>query len=268
MKPRASRGAARSARSSFSAISSIAGPTASARSISRAAPRERVGADEGIALMGNHEAMMRLALELSDAAGGRDRGARNLARQRRRPHAGRVRRSRTSRPRISRRCWRRRARRCRSACAPGFGSLRPNWRSGDMLFVHAGVNPRFDLEAFLAAPWNTPLASLDEDRHWAWVRWPFLEHRPGPEGFGGYLRRPRPHAERRQARRLARGSDRPLPAQSRRRLRADRDREDGDHPRPQGGGGRRTRTDQPRVHGVVTISGLDLRDVGGPWASS
>ena len=68
-----------------------------------------------------------------------------------------------------------------------LGSLRPNWRSGDILFVHAGVNPRFDLETFLAAPWNTPLSRLDEDRHWAWVRWPFLEHRPGPRGFGGFF---------------------------------------------------------------------------------
>jgi serine/threonine protein phosphatase 1 len=66
-------------------------------------------------------------------------------------------------------------------------SLRSSWRSGDLLFVHAGVNPRFALEAFLAAPWNTPLANLDEDSHWAWVRWPFLTHRPGPKGFGGYF---------------------------------------------------------------------------------
>ena len=66
-------------------------------------------------------------------------------------------------------------------------SLRPSWRSGGLLFVHAEINPRFDLEAFLAAPWNVPLVSLDEDRHWAWVRWPFLEHRPGQGGFGGYF---------------------------------------------------------------------------------
>ncbi len=36
---------------------------------------ERIGADEGIALMGNHEAMMRLALEISDAVGRRRRRA-------------------------------------------------------------------------------------------------------------------------------------------------------------------------------------------------
>ena len=66
-------------------------------------------------------------------------------------------------------------------------SLRPNWRSGEVLFVHAGVNPRVDLESFLARPWNTPLAEVDQDGHWAWVRWPFLEASPGPGGFGGYF---------------------------------------------------------------------------------
>ncbi len=66
-------------------------------------------------------------------------------------------------------------------------SLRPNWRSGETLFVHAGVNPSLDLESFLAAPWNMPLAELDEDMHWAWVRWPFLEAAPGPRGFDGYF---------------------------------------------------------------------------------
>jgi serine/threonine protein phosphatase 1 len=68
-----------------------------------------------------------------------------------------------------------------------LSSLRASWRSGQVLFVHAGVNPALDLESFLAAPWNVPLASLDEDRHWAWVRWPFLEHRPAADGFSGYF---------------------------------------------------------------------------------
>ena len=49
--------------------------------------------------------------------------------------------------------------------------------------MHAGVNPYLDLRSFLAAPWNTPLADLDEDRHWAWVRWPFLDFEPGPSGY-------------------------------------------------------------------------------------
>jgi serine/threonine protein phosphatase 1 len=65
-------------------------------------------------------------------------------------------------------------------------SLRASWRSGEVLFVHAGVNPQVELEAFLAVPWNIPLDQLDEDRHWAWVRWPFLQHRPR-KGFGGFF---------------------------------------------------------------------------------
>ena len=143
-----------------------------------------IGADENIALMGNHEAMMRLALDLATpwdvaiealeawiANGGEKTLAEfvvadkppedldELLEAARASLPGRV------------RGW--------------LESLRVSWRSGDLLFVHAGVNPRFDLEAFLAVPWNIPLESLDEERHWAWVRWPFLNHRPGPEGFNG-----------------------------------------------------------------------------------
>jgi serine/threonine protein phosphatase 1 len=144
----------------------------------------RIGADEGIALMGNHEAMMRLALDSStpwrDAvealetwiANGGDRTLAEFVEvdEPLRDLDELLEAARGSLPERVR-LW--------------LESLRPSWRSGDLLFVHAGVNPRLDLDAFLATPWNTPLASLDEDRHWAWVRWPFLSHRPGPEGFGG-----------------------------------------------------------------------------------
>jgi serine/threonine protein phosphatase 1 len=68
-----------------------------------------------------------------------------------------------------------------------LGALKSHGRSGGLLFVHAGVRPGRPLEAFLAAPWNTPLDRLDEDAHWAWMRRPFLEHRPGPQGFSGYF---------------------------------------------------------------------------------
>jgi serine/threonine protein phosphatase 1 len=144
----------------------------------------RVGAGEGIALMGNHEAMMRLALDSStpweDAiealeawmANGGDRTLAEFVEADEPPQDldQLLAAARLSLPgRV--RDW--------------LESLRASWRSGELLFVHAGVNPRFDLEAFLAARWNTPLASLDEERHWAWVRWPFLKHRPGPEGFSG-----------------------------------------------------------------------------------
>jgi serine/threonine protein phosphatase 1 len=146
--------------------------------------KARVGADEAIALMGNHEAMMRLALdpetpweEAIDAldtwvANG---GGRTLAEFVKRDAPpdyldDMLVEARASLPPHVR-AW--------------LGSLRESWRSGDLLFVHAGVNPEVELGAFLAAPWNTPLARLDEDRHWAWVRWPFLGHRPEKGGFSG-----------------------------------------------------------------------------------
>lgn len=148
-----------------------------------AAAKARVGADEAIGLMGNHEAMMRLALdpetpweEAIDAldawiANGGDRTLAEFVKADPPPAdlddllaAARA----SLPPRV--RDW--------------LESLRASWRSGDVLFVHAGVNPEVELEAFLAIPWNTPLAKLDEDRHWAWVRWPFLEHRPR-KGFTG-----------------------------------------------------------------------------------
>jgi calcineurin-like phosphoesterase family protein len=144
----------------------------------------RIGAEEGIALMGNHEAMMRLALDSStrweDAiealeawmANGGERTLAEFVEADEPPQDldQLLAAARLSLPERVR-AW--------------LESLRACWRSGELLFVHAGVNPRFGLEAFLAAPWNTPLASLDEERHWAWVRWPFLKHRPGPKGFSG-----------------------------------------------------------------------------------
>ena len=49
--------------------------------------------------------------------------------------------------------------------ADWLASLRSHWRSGGLLFVHAGVNPGVELEFFLAEPWNAPLAILGGDRH-------------------------------------------------------------------------------------------------------
>jgi serine/threonine protein phosphatase 1 len=142
----------------------------------------RLGADEAIGLMGNHEAMMRLALdpetpweEAIDAldtwvANGGDRTLAEFVKAGPPPEDldDLLKTARASLP---------------SRARDWLESLLASWRSGDMLFVHAGVNPEVELEAFLNVPWNTPLARLDEDRHWAWVRWPFLEHRPRKRGF-------------------------------------------------------------------------------------
>jgi serine/threonine protein phosphatase 1 len=148
--------------------------------------KARVGADEAIALMGNHEAMMRLALDpetpWDDAieafdtwlANGGDRAVAEFVKPKQPPEYldDMLTEARASLPpRI--RAW--------------LKSSRASWRSGQVLFVHAGVNPEVELETFLAAPWNTPLAKLDEERHWAWVRRPFLDHRPGKGGFSGFF---------------------------------------------------------------------------------
>jgi serine/threonine protein phosphatase 1 len=148
--------------------------------------RARIGADEAIALMGNHETMMRLALDpdtpRDDAidafdtwiGNGGDRTMAEFLKTEEAPHDvdDMLAYARGSLPpRVL--AW--------------LSSLRPSWRSGQVLFVHAGVNPQVELETFLAAPWNTPLDRLDEDRHWAWVRWPFLEHRPAMDGFSGFF---------------------------------------------------------------------------------
>jgi serine/threonine protein phosphatase 1 len=145
---------------------------------------ERIGAEQSILLMGNHESMMRLALDPQspwdvalDALGNwlRNGGGavvRQFADFEDAPDGPEELLTviRVALPERIRR-W--------------LVALRSHWRSQDVLFVHAGVNPNIPLDAFLAAPWNTPLSELDEESHWAWVRWPFLEARPGRQGFGG-----------------------------------------------------------------------------------
>ena len=145
---------------------------------------ERIHADDAIALMGNHEAMMRLALDprtpWEDAIdalaawlhNGGAASVRQFAELAAPPEGPEelLTLIRVAAPERVRR-W--------------LESLRPHWRSQDVLFVHAGVNPNVELDRFLETPWNEPLAGLDEDRHWAWVRWPFLEASPGPAGFSG-----------------------------------------------------------------------------------
>ena len=146
----------------------------------------RAAADETIALMGNHEAMMRLAVDPATPrgeaiaaletwllnGGGLTIAEFALARERPADMAELLGRVRDSLP-AQVRAW--------------LGGLQPYWRSRGLLFVHAGVNPNVELETFLAAPWNTPLDALEGSRHWAWVRWPFIDAEPGSEGFGGYF---------------------------------------------------------------------------------
>ena len=145
----------------------------------------RVGADEQIALMGNHETMMRLALDPStprhdalDAletwiANGGDRVLAEFVPLEASPATlGELLDvAKAALP---------------SGVAAWLAGLRAHWRSGEILFVHAGVHPDVDLEDFLSLPWNMPLRHLDEERHWAWVRRPFLEAAPDSEGWSGF----------------------------------------------------------------------------------
>ena len=146
----------------------------------------RAGGDEVVALMGNHEAMMRLALDpetpIADAidaletwiVNGGDHTLGEYVRFAATPAdlEDLLRDARDGLPPL---------------IAEWLAGLRSHWRSGGLLFVHAGVNPEVDLEAFLAEPWNAPLATLGGDNHWAWVRRPFLSATPGPQGYGGYF---------------------------------------------------------------------------------
>ena len=174
----------------------------------------RIGADGAIALMGNHEAMMRLALDPGTAwnvaaealetwiPNGGDRTLAEFVELDEPPDdveeflaAARA----SLPPRVK--AW--------------LASLRSSWRSGDVLFVHAGVNPRVDLEAFLAIPWNTPLSRPRRGPPLGLGALALPRASSGARGLQRPLRRPRPQPARRRAR-LARGSDRTLPPQPRR----------------------------------------------------
>jgi serine/threonine protein phosphatase 1 len=149
-----------------------------------AAAGERIHAAETIGLMGNHEILMRMALDpatpqdvAEDAMAvwldnGGDRVADALlgAKSARCDLKGLIRALRGAAP-ASLRDW--------------LKGLRSHYRSGDVLFVHAGINPSVPLAAALATPWNQALDRLDEKTHWAWVRGPFLDHDPGPQGHFG-----------------------------------------------------------------------------------
>lgn len=51
-------------------------------------------------------------------------------------------------------------------------TLKSHHPAGDYLCVHAGIDPDRALADHLARPWD----EMDE-RHWAWIRYPFLKHR-------------------------------------------------------------------------------------------
>jgi serine/threonine protein phosphatase 1 len=60
-------------------------------------------------------------------------------------------------------------------------ALRSHVLLGNLIFVHAGLDPAQDAAAFLALPWDTLTA---RPKHWAWITGGFLDWHGG---FGGRL---------------------------------------------------------------------------------
>lgn len=57
-----------------------------------------------------------------------------------------------------------------------LGRLSSHVRAGNLVFVHAGIDPVLGVEASLQAPWDRIGGN-----HWAWIKAPFLSH---VGGFG------------------------------------------------------------------------------------
>jgi serine/threonine protein phosphatase 1 len=140
---------------------------------------ERVGADETVGLIGNHEQMLKIALAHADTPEG------ILAAETWIANGGglvikEMLDAQTSGDFDVRR---------------GFGEARLAWLdglvshhfSGEILAVHAGVNPNMPLDEFLWQSWDIDFRNLNEDDHWAWVRGPFLGHTPTERGHHGFF---------------------------------------------------------------------------------
>ena len=174
------------ANSSSSATSSTADPISLGAIQLAMAARAQIGADATIGLMGNHETMMRMTFDPATPRaaalealttwmmnGGERVVAEFCVEALAEPDPDR--------------CLAMLREALPAYVAIWLYGLKSHARSGGLLFVHAGVHPQTRLDTFLAQPWNQPLRTIDKPRHWAWVRAPFLNARPGPDGFSGYL---------------------------------------------------------------------------------
>lgn len=135
----------------------------------------RVGADEIVGLWGNHEQILHLAMLPADDP--RGMSARALWAE----HGG---------PGFLAELGVASPFEVRDALGEArlgwLAGLAPHVRSGDVLFVHGGVNPRIPLAAFLLAPVDVDIGRLDFDLHWAWVRYTFARFWPRQEGRRGH----------------------------------------------------------------------------------
>ncbi|BCB22413.1 metallophosphoesterase [Bosea sp. ANAM02] len=143
--------------------------------------KDRIGADDEVHLMGNHEQLLKIAL-----IGGNDPAPANALRVWAR-NGGRavMNEMLTLHPEDT-----------DLTLSRGLGPervghlerLASHFRSGQVLAVHAGLSPYMPLDGFLAAHWAIDPADFKEDRHWAWVREPFLDFVPSEgKGHHGYF---------------------------------------------------------------------------------
>ncbi len=68
-----------------------------------------------------------------------------------------------------------------------LANMKKAYFSEQIAFVHAGLPPHHGLYETLDIPAHTPIRTLDESRHWAWIREPFLSHQPSSKGHHGYF---------------------------------------------------------------------------------
>ncbi len=143
---------------------------------------QRWGFDEVVPLMGNHEQMLRLALEgLPDFDpwiwlhnGGVDvldelrlRAPPDIFRR----LGGSRRESVPLQDQINREFGENLVALLGERRVKHLEQLQPHIRMGRLLFVHGGVDPEIETEEFLSIPWH----ELTE-HHWAWMRYRFLKH--------------------------------------------------------------------------------------------
>jgi serine/threonine protein phosphatase 1 len=151
------------------------GPSSLACARSAARPAEVLGFEGRTVLLGNHEMLMLMAVSARpDAADAQDvwvanGGDRTLAEAGQTPNTLVL-----------------RTEACRAALERALGekashtvsSAGLSRQAGNVLFVHAGIDPGVTLARAL----DRPRLTLTDDRHPCWIRFPFLYHEGGFEG--------------------------------------------------------------------------------------
>lgn len=145
-------------------------------------PASALGFDVKTVLMANHEQLARIVMDVdADKIDlWLENGARAIFAECGVSEDESRRMGSTDRARAMRDCW-------GETRLAFLRELQPCRRIGNLIFVHAGLNPDVPKDEFLARPWDYSYRptrpGFDED-HWAWIRFPFLNH---AGGWGGDL---------------------------------------------------------------------------------